>query len=66
MLMPQIAFKDTRTSYLGQIMILLLIAVIPQITSEGNSMTLSLIMIMPEIIHITEFYFLFVSKHSFH
>ena len=40
-------------------MILLLIAIIPQIVSEDNSVTLSLIVIMLQIIYVKEFISLF-------
>ena len=42
-------------------MILLLITIIPQITQKDNSVTLSLIVIMPQIIYIEFISFYFVS-----
>ena len=48
--MPQIAYKETRTLHTGKIMIFLLITIIPQITLEDTSVTLSLITIMLQII----------------
>ena len=47
--MSQIAHKVSLI--LGIIMILLLITIIPQITQKDNSVTLPLIMIMPQIIY---------------
>ena len=46
-------------------MIPLLITIIPPIISEDNSVTLLLIMIMPQIIHIKEFISLFVFQAFF-
>ena len=50
-LTPQITLKRQGTLRLGKIMILLLIAIIPQTTQKDNSNILSLIMIVPQIMH---------------
>ena len=48
--MPQTAYKEMGL-YRAKIMILLHIAIIPQITQKDNSVTFSLIVIMPQIIY---------------